>query len=136
MSKIQSTRGCLPLVDTPQADTPRQASTLADTPWTDNPRQTAPLRLEQTPLSHLLMQTPPSVRHPLPPPRRPLQRTVRILVECILVLSKPLLATLPTLYNYDKNCCVMFESKISSKDVRGCLWFHYLVSVLADVYVT
>ena len=78
-------RGCV----SPCADTPRQTSS-----WTN------------TPLSrHLLGRPPPPGRHPLadtplgrhlpadtpwadtrPPPRQPLRRTIRILLEYILVL--------------------------------------------------
>ena len=42
---------------------PRRTPSWADTPWAGTPRQTPPL-----------------------PPRRPLQRMVRILLECILIL--------------------------------------------------
>ena len=50
-----------PLVRHPQADTPRIRQTP---PWADTPLD----------------------RHPRPPSRRLLQRTVRILLECILVI--------------------------------------------------
>ena len=60
----------------PPRQTPLKAdSPLADTPWPDtSPRQTSRFG-RQLPLGR-----------PPPPPRRPLQRTVRILLEWILVL--------------------------------------------------
>ena len=73
-------------VYTPWADTPMQTSTplARHSPWVDTlpgqtphrqttPRQTSPLA------RHIPRQT---------PPRRSLQRTVRILLECILVVKK------------------------------------------------
>ena len=66
---IQSPQADIPRANTPQADTPSWQvyflNALAG-------RHTPPGR-----------QTPPG-RHPLPP-GRPLQRTVRIILECILV---------------------------------------------------
>ena len=66
-----------PLADTPWTDTPGRHPPQVDTPWAETPpRSRHPLGRnppKQTPLS---MQT---------PPRPPLQRTVRILLECILV---------------------------------------------------
>ena len=58
------------VADTPWADTPFWADRgcVADTPWADHP----------------LGQTPP---WQTPIPRQPLQQTVRILLECILVFN-------------------------------------------------
>ena len=54
-----------------QADIPQ-----ADTPWTDTPSGQTPPWADTSASRH----------HPLPH-RRPLQRTVRILLECILVCN-------------------------------------------------
>ena len=82
----------------PWADTPRQTLLWADTPWVDTPpadthrRQTYTGRHpRQTPLGrHPAGQTPPQADTP-PPSRQLLQRTVRILLECILVFVRPLI---------------------------------------------
>ena len=55
---------------------PRQTHPLADTPRQIPPRQTPPPPLDRQP---------PLLGRHLPPPRWPLQRTVRILLECIRV---------------------------------------------------
>ena len=60
--------------------TPPGRHPLADTPWADTPRQTPPT----ADTSHSRHQPPPPQQ--TSPPRRPLQRTVRILLECILVI--------------------------------------------------
>ena len=98
-SPCQTTPTIHPLADTlagrhPLADTP----SLSDTPWADTSPLLADTPSWQTPLSGqtppLWADTPwtPSGQTPHPPPgqtppspRRPLQRTVRILLECILV---------------------------------------------------
>ena len=69
------------LAETPQADTlsPWADTPQADTLWVDTPWQTPP---GQTPPR----QTPPG-QTPPHPERRPLQRTVRILLECILFVT-------------------------------------------------
>ena len=54
---------------TPRQNPPRQTCPWANTPWTD------------TTIG----------RQPHPPPRRPLQRTVHILLECILVCTKKII---------------------------------------------
>ena len=97
-----------PWADTPQADSPRQTPlTWADTPWAEPPGrhppclgrypppgqtpppgktppgQTQPWADTHPPGQTLPRQTPP----PPTPSRRLLQRTVRILLECILVDS-------------------------------------------------
>ena len=73
------------------------------------PGQTSP---PQAQVDNLTQADIPSCRHlpqvdtfprqTSPPPRRPLHRTLRILLECILALRKPLLRSLPTLYNYEQ----------------------------------
>ena len=75
-------RGVHPPRQTPHWQTPPGRHPLADTPW-----QTPPGRHPDTPLADrpsladTPWQTPPS-------PRQPLQRTVSILLECILVLKR------------------------------------------------
>ena len=65
----------LPPGQTRQTPPPRHADTpQADTPLGRHPQADTPLRVD-TPLD----------RQPLPPSRRPLQQTVRILLEYILV---------------------------------------------------
>ena len=77
-------------------DTPPMDTLPGQTPlWTDNPPGQTPLsQAAPTPLGgHLPRQTPPG-RHPLPRQTSPiqtlLQRTVHILLECILVFKTEL----------------------------------------------
>ena len=79
---------CIPTcigADTPQADTPWADTPLgrhplwADTPWVDTPLGRHP------PGRHPMDRHPPG-QIPTNPSRRLLQRTVRILLECILAL--------------------------------------------------
>ena len=76
--------GADPLEQTPpRADTPSGA----DTPQSRHPTlgaDTPPRSRHHTPLE----QTPPSREQTPRPERRPLLRTVRILLECILVIEK------------------------------------------------
>ena len=76
-----------PHADTPQADPPRQTPLLADTPSGRHPFWQTPL-LADTPSGRHPPGRHPLGRHPPNPThRRLLQRTVRILLECILVCS-------------------------------------------------
>ena len=84
----QTPPGQTPPADTPPPQTPpRQTLRQADTPpWADTPRQTPPLGRHlpgrHTPASDIWW---PSLEPPADPPRWILQRTVDILLECILV---------------------------------------------------
>ena len=101
------------------ADTP-----LADTPWADLPGQTP--HQADTP-----RQIPPLGRHPQPsacwdtrPPRQPLQRTVRILLECILVLKKKNLECFVAMEIYLKMCKVLMMDR-DRRMIFKCLYFLY-----------
>ena len=67
--------------DTPWADTPRQTHPGYTPTRADKPRQTPP---RQTPRGRHTPGRHPLGRHPL---RRPVKRTVRIVLECILDLK-------------------------------------------------
>ena len=67
----------------PRADTPRSRHP----PGADTSPRSRHLPAEQTPPPPSLGADTPQSRHP-PPERRPLLQTVRILLECILVLGK------------------------------------------------
>ena len=62
-----------------------QTPTLQTPPWADTPPRQTPLQadtlLGRHPLPSACWDTPP------PPPRRPLQQTVSIVLECILVIK-------------------------------------------------
>ena len=63
-------------------------SPLADTPRADTPRQTPPPSAcwdTHTPPAQCMLDTHPLPSYPPTPPRMPLQRTVRILLECFPV---------------------------------------------------
>ena len=108
-------------------DTPLGRHPLADTPWQTPPGQTPP---GQTPPGQTTpLQTPwadtrprtdtPISRHPL---RRPLQWTVRILLECILAYNKSLL------FQHKYWC-----QKIHLRSIHNCGKNGYFVSLVALV---
>ena len=87
------------------ADTP-----LGRSPWTDTPSGQTPIWADPL-LADASGQIPPLGRPPLPPPltRRQLQRTVRMLLECIHAaiisnIQKSIFAQVPSLSKYRVLC--------------------------------
>ena len=101
----------------PRADTPQKQTSLPrsrhPSPEADTPKSRHPPEADTPPRADTSQeQTPPRSRHrqkqippqeQTPPEIWPLLQTVRILLECILVLYKLLMPILPTLYNYGKS---------------------------------
>ena len=90
VSVILFTGGCVADTPLPRSDTPLGRHPPKQTPpWTDTPGQRSPGRHPpgQTPppAQCMLGYTPLPAQHTRIHPHRPLQRTVRILLECFLV---------------------------------------------------